>query len=294
MSNENLQTKKPSPTDIIEERSRLMLRSKLPLNEASISYPGDKYPNWDGILEFFNNSEFVTKLFFQLKGTQEDANFYDTEIAFLNYCYKAYEPHFLILANIPGNKVYWEHIDKAYIENVLGIKDLTKFDQQTKRINFSETNVIEQNSPILIEICKKHYADNAKHFVPAMETPAIIIPSEGELMPFEEVKKKFGTTTEGLEDKLMLYHSFVYALRPFYLDRRGENKRKKLLSYLRITDAEERFIIEKFTDGHLIERVGDLISVNNRQEAISTLNHFVETGNVDLEQITNLFSNAEN
>lgn len=293
MSNETLQTKKPSPTDLIEERSQLMFRSKLPLNEASISYPREKYPTWDGLMEFFDNNEStITKLFFQLKGTQEDVSFYDAETTFLNYCYKAPEPHFLILANIPRNKVYWEHIDKAYIENVLGIKDLAKFNQQTKRINFLETNIIEQNSSTLIAICKKHYADNAKHFIPSAEAPAIIIPSEGELAPFEEVKKKFATTTEGLENKLMLYHSFVYALRPFYLDQRGEYKRRKLLSYLRITDMEERFIIEKLTDGHLIQRVGDLISVNNKQDAISVLNHFVETGSVNLEEITNLFSNA--
>lgn len=293
MSNKKLQTKKPSPTDLIEERSQLMLRSKLPLNEASISYPREKYPTWDGLIEFFDeNGSTMTKLFFQLKGTEEDVNFYDAENLFLNYCYKAPEPHFLILANIPGDKVYWEHIDRAYIENVLGIKDLAKFGQQTKRINFSEGNIIEQNSSTLINICKKHYADNAKHFIPSAEVPVIIIPTEEGLGSFEEVQKKFTAKIEGLEDKFMLYHSFVYALRPFYLDQRGESKRKKLLSYLGITDVEERFIIEKLTDGNLIERVGDLISVGNKQDAISSLNHFVEIGRVDLEEITNLFSNA--
>jgi len=293
MSNKSLQTKKPSPTDLIEERSQLMLRSKLPLNEASISYPREKYPTWDGLIEFFyDNGSATTKLFFQLKGTEKDVNFYDAETLFLNYCYKAPEPHFLILTNIPRKKVYWEHIDKAYIESVLKIKDLAKFDQQTKRIYFSESNVIEQNSSTLINICKKHYEDNAKYFIPSTEVPAIIISTEEELESFEEVQKKFTTKIEGLEDKFMLYHSFVYALRPFYLDQRGESKRKKLLSYLGITDVEERFIIETLTDGNLIERVGDLISVGSKQDAISSLNHFIETGRIDLEEITNLFSNA--
>jgi len=96
----------------------------------------------------------------------------------------------------------------------------------------------------------------------------------------------------GLEDKFILYHLFIYILRPFYLDGRGENKRRKLLSYLKITDMEEKFIIEKLTDGNLIERVGDLLSVSNKQDAISSFNHLVEIEKVDLEEITNLFSNA--
>lgn len=293
MANENLQTRRPSPTAYIEERSKLMLRDKLPLNEASISYQGENYPTWDGLIEFFNVDEPIpTKLFFQLKGTEQDVNFYDTETQFLNYCYKAPEPHFLILANIPRKKVYWEHIDKSYIENKLDIKDIAKFDQQTKRILFSEGKVIEQNSSTLINICRNHYADNARHFIPREEASVIIIPTGEKSEYFEQVQKKFFTKTEGLENKLMLYHSFVYVLRPFYLDQRGDVKRRKLLSYLGITDTEERFIIEKLTDGNLLIRVGDLITVGNRQDAISSINHFVEIEKIDLEQITNLFSDA--
>ncbi len=192
MSNVNLQTKKSSPTDLIEERSRGILRSKLPLEEAAIQHMRDKNPIYDGIIDFFDNNGFVTRLFFQLKSTEADVSFHDTKTDFLNYCHKAPEPNFLILVNISEDKVYWEHIDKAYIENVLGIKDLKKFDQKTKRVKFSEINVVEQNSPTLIEVCKKHYADNAKYFVvPTTETSIKTILGEGELKPFEEVKKKF-------------------------------------------------------------------------------------------------------
>lgn len=294
MPNKDLLTKMPSQTDIIEEQSQLILRSKLPLNEASIGYQRDKYPTWDGIMEFFNvNGSTATKLFFQLKGTQKDISFYDAETTFLHYCYKAYEPHFLILVNIPGNKVYWEHIDKAYIENVLGIKDFIKFNQRTKRIRFLKANIIEQNSSGLIEVCKKHYIDNAKNFIPITKTSVILIPSEEELMPFNEVKKKFATTTEGLEEKIMLYHSFVYALKPFYLDQRGEEKRRKLINLLQITDSQERFIVESLVNSNLLGRIGDLIFVTKKEEAVSTLNHYIDTGQLDLEKITQLFSQNE-
>jgi len=293
MPNEELPTKKYSETDLIEERSKFMLRSKLPLSEALISYFGEKYPTWDGLIEFFNDEgSTATKMFFQLKGTEKDIRFYDVETSFLNYCYKAPEPHFLILVNIPGNKVYWEHIDKEYIENVLNIRDLKNFSQGSKRIQFLESKVIEQNASILIETCKKHYVDNAKQFVPTAEAP-IVIPNKIESAPFGEVKKKFSPATEGLEDKIILYHSFIYALRPFYLDQRGEDKRKKLLSYLGITDTEERFIIEKLTQRRLINRTGDLISTSDKQDAISSMSYFVEIGRIDLEEITKLFSDDQ-
>jgi hypothetical protein len=88
-------------------------------------------------------------LFFQLKGTQEDLRHYDCEVEFLNYCFNAPEPTFLILVNIPRDRVYWEHVDRTYISSVLGIGDLAAFGQRRKRINFSDERTIERNAQTL-------------------------------------------------------------------------------------------------------------------------------------------------
>lgn len=156
MSNLNLPTKSISPTDLIEERSKQILKSKLPLREALFTFYPDKYPNLDGHIEFLDeNGSTTIKLFFQLKGTENDINYYDCDITFLNYCYRSTEPIFLIFANIPQEKVYWEHIDRTYILSALDIRDIARFAQQSKRITFLEERTINQNTPVLIDICKR-------------------------------------------------------------------------------------------------------------------------------------------
>lgn len=117
-----------------------------------------------------------------------------------------------------------------------------------------------------------------------------LLEQQEQVPSFEEVRKKFALSITNLEERLVLYHAFVYALRPFFLDQRGENKRRKLLRYLGITDAEERFVIENLVKANLLGRTGELIYVIEKQDAISTLNHFIDIDQVDLEEVTKLFS----
>ena len=60
MSNIQLETKGPSPTDLIEKKSRQILESKLPLDEAIFVWYGDKNPNLDGHIEFLDESASTT------------------------------------------------------------------------------------------------------------------------------------------------------------------------------------------------------------------------------------------
>lgn len=327
MSNVQLETKGPSPTDIIEKRSRQILRSKLPLGEALFIWYGDKFPNLDGHIEFLDKDGSTTvKLFFQLKGSEKDLNFYDCDRSFLNYCYRATEPTFLILVNIPLQKVYWEHITKAYIISVLGIKDLPNFEQVTKRITFSEERAIEHNTQTLLKVCQKHYEDasrisqyrqkaEAKGELVSGQEPVVDIINETiyskqqqtadtlqqitisklqkEARTFGSLRGKFCELFNDFIDKLMLYHAFVYILRPFYLDRRGENNRRKLLEFFNITSSEERFMIESLVNTNLLERVGDLIAVTEKKDAVLSLNYYLDEGRIDLEEITQLFSDDE-
>ena len=301
MSNKHLPTRGIPKTDVIEQRSRLVLQSKLSLTEALFTFYPDKTPNLDGHIEFFEangSTSTAVKLFFQLKGTDQDANYHDCEVQFLNYCYKASEPTFLILVNLQRDKVYCEHVDQAYISSVLGIKDIIRFSQKTKRITFSERNVIDQNASILIDICKKHYRTAKMRFpVDVQLTPKENIllefpPSIGGkgAKAFATVKAQFESGTTTLIEKMLLYHAFVYMLTPFYLDSRGEQKRRKLLSYIGVTDTEERFIIENLMNSGLLGRTGDLIYVIDKQDALSIFNYYLDINKVDLQEVTNTFS----
>ena len=327
MSNVQLETKGPSPTDLIEKKSRQILESKLPLDEAIFVWYGDKNPNLDGHIEFLDKSgSTAVKLFFQLKGSEQDVNFYDCDRSLINYCYRAAEPTFLILVNIPLEKVYWAHITQAYIISVLGIKDLSNFEQMTKRIAFSEERTIEHNTQTLMKVCEKHYEDVLRisqykqeaeargEFVSGQE-PAIDIVNENiysrqqqiadalqqitiskeqqEARTIDSLRGKFLELSNNLIDKLMFYHAFVYILRPFYLDRRGEKKRRKLLELLNITSSEERFMTESLVNTNLLGRVGDLIFVTEKEDAVLSLNYYLDEGQLDLEEITQLFSDDE-
>lgn len=302
MDNTSLQTRGVAGTDQVEQRSRQLLRAKLPLNDALITDYSDKYPNLDGHIEFLDgNGSTAVKLFFQLKGTEQDVNYYDLDTTFLNYCYRAAEPTFLILVNIPQEKVYWAHISKTYISSVLQIDDLTKFTQQQKRIVFQEDKTVDQNAPILMEMCKKHNEDRPSGTskpIPEDQITTSVKDSslpgvESKAVEFNVVKGKFTDSINNLDEKLMLYHAFVYALRPFFLDSRGEQKRKDLLNLLSISDTQERFIIENLLHADLLAQTGELVYVTHKEDAIATLNHFVEVGRIDLDQVTQLFSEHE-
>lgn len=329
MANGALKTKGPSPTDFTEEKSRDILRSKLPYKRATIQPYGDKYANLDGHIEFLKDDGGSTsvKLFFQLKGTdQPDVGSYDCEKEFLNYCYQAHEPTALILVNIPQNKVYWRLINRAYIVSDLGIKDIATFDQKTKRVNFSDDKVIDNNTPELLAVCEKHYADASQAQQYMRETKANMqlvtgqeealrilegaltseqqaVASEiqqarelGKQVPqkgFTDLEQRFLESTRSLPEKMMLYHAFVYALRPFYLDYRGQEKRTKVLKFLTITEAEERYFIENLTNAEFLGRAGDLIFVTNKEQAAVSLDHYFETGLIDPEEVAELFSDEE-
>ena len=328
MANEQLTTKAPSPTDQIEKKSQQIFESKLPLTDALFVWYGDKNPNLDGHIEFLGeNGSTTVKLFFQLKSSEQEIIYHDCDRSFLNYCYQAAEPTFLVFVNIPQQKVYWEHITPAYIVSTLGIGDLVTFDQQTKRINFSEERMIDKNAKILEEVCRTHYQETLEARVYAQEaetkgervsgqeptirkireaissskqevigTPQQVTSPEEEAGAdaFGHLKEKLTVLLSDMTDKLMFYYAFMYMLKPFYLDQRGEKKRRKLIDLLQITASQERFIIESLVNANLLGRVGDLIFVTQKEEAASALNHYIDAGQLNLEEITQLFSQDEN
>lgn len=324
MTNEKLKTKGPAPTDQVEKKSQHILASKVPLSDAIFDWYGDKYPNLDGHIEFLGeNGSTTVKLFFQLKSSEQDINYYDCDRSFLNYCYQAAEPTFLVFVNIQQQKVYWEHITPAYIESILGIKNITTFNQKTKRIIFSEKKIVNKNAKILEEVCKKHYKDavKAREYIQeaenkgerisrqkliiskikedissskqeAVSTLQQVSPQEKEINKniFDCLKKKFAALISDIPNKLMFYYAFVYMLKPFYLDQRGEKKRRKLIDLMQITASQERFIIESLINSNFLGRIGELIFVVKKEEAISIINNYIDSGQLNLEEITGLFS----
>ena len=111
---------------------------------------------------------------------------------------------------------------------------------------------------------------------------------------FGHLKERLAALLSDMTDKLMFYYAFVYMLKPFYLDQRGEKKRRKLIDLLQITASQERFVIESLVNANLLGRVGDLIFAAQKEEAASALNHYIDAGQLNLEEITQLFSQDEN
>lgn len=303
MANENLATKGPSPSDLIEQNSKQIFESKLPLaGRIFIWYP-DKNPNTDGHIEFLGEHGSTTvKLFFQLKSSEQDIAYHDCDRSFLNYCYQSAEPTFIVFVNIPQQKVYWEHITQSYIEDVLGIKDLTDFNQQTKRISFSEERLVDNNAQKLIEECRKHYQDKSKvdaevqsNISAEQKQIEVLVnetPQEGSI-EYDTIREKFTSLLGNMTDKMMLYFALVNILKPFYLDQRGEKKRRILLKFLQITDSQERFLIESLINANLLGRVGELIFPIRKEESVSVFERYIDNGQVDLAEITQLFSQNE-
>lgn len=324
MTNVKLTTKGPSPTDQIEKKSQLIFGSKLPVSDAQFVWYGEKYPNLDGHIEFLGeNGSTTIMLYFQLKGSEQDITYYDCEIPFLRYCYQSFNPIFLVFVNIPQEKIYWEHITQTYITSTLGIKDLVTFNQKTKRIIFSKEKVIDNNAKILEEVCRKYYqnkeevgeyiqkAANKGMYISGQEpmisgineaislnkqesakTLQQVSPKKKEIDKniFDCLKKKFAALINDIPNKLMFYYAFVYMLKPFYLDQRGEKKRRKLIDLMQITASQEHFIRESLINANFLGRVGDLIFVVKKEEAISIINNYIDTGQLNFEKITGLFS----
>lgn len=323
MANENLPTKKPSPTDLVEETSEGIFKSKLPLSKVSWYWYQKKNPNLDGHIEFIDeNGSTTVKMFFQLKSSNRDITYHDCDVSFLNYCFKAAEPTFLVFVNIPQQKVFWEHITPAYIATILGIDDLRSFDQQTKRIHFSDDKIANGDITKIFDVCNEHNRgkESARRFAqdasikgkavsgqePTLESIEQLISSNKEKIAetmqqiggkqtvgaddFEGIQTKFLSLIEGVPEKAMLFYAHVYLLKPFFLDQRGETTRRNVLQLLEITPAQERYITEILINANLLERTGDLIYTTQTNEARIILNHFVENGRVDLAKVTELFA----
>lgn len=330
MANEQLTTRGVSLTDQTEKKSQRIFESKLPLTDALFVWYGDKNPNLDGHVEFLNEKGSTTvKLFFQLKSSEQVITYHDCDSLFLNYCHQAAEPTFLVFVNITQGKVYWEHVNRVYISSTLGIGDLATFNQQTKRINFSEERIIDQNAKILEEMCRKHYQDmkearvdtqeavargelvsgqepiirKTKERIKEIKEKAISDQKQIEVVPeeepektdtFQKIENRFASRLDDMANKLMLYYAFIHALKPFYLDQRGEKRRRALIRFLQLTDSQERFLVENLTNAGFIERVGDLLFVTQKENALTVLNHYIDNGRLNLEEMTQLFTQDEN
>ena len=136
-------------------------------------------------------------------------------------------------------------------------KRFSSFYSANKRINFAEERVIDQNAKVLEEICRKHNRDMREARVDTQEADAkgdlvsgqesIIRKTKEQIEEikdkfaldrkqigvapeektekadtFQKIEKKFVSMLDNMAGKFMLYYAFIHALKPFYLDRRGD------------------------------------------------------------------------
>ncbi len=303
MKNKGLPTKGSSPQDNIDRRGQGILREKLPYNEAIIEHYQPKYPNIDGHIEFMNpltGGSTAVHCFFQLKSSEQNKQHFDLKTGYLNYFYECPEPCLLIFVNIPQETVYWEHINKNYIEKVLGIPDLEKYTQKKVRIKFADGHTIDNNAATLLGLSRKHYESMVKDIPKGEEVassgdiPVPYIPSEGQpkttKAQFAKVENEISACISGLGELAELYYGFIHMLSPLYLDNRGDAKRVKILQYLNMTEAQERYVIEALQNSGLLARRGSLVYVIDAGSAKSVLSHYLDTGKIELDKLTKFFS----
>ncbi len=206
------------------------------------------------------------------------------------------------------NSVYDNEIEITLIQEMcIGSTKIGDISEEAKKEAEKPSEIIEaylnptwknmKNSKVLIEECRKHYQDKSKTLAETQDdlsseqkqVDAISKEPKEETVTYNTISEKVNSLLDSITDKSRLYFALVYILKPFYTDQRGDEKRRKLLGFLQLTDSQERFIIESLVNTNLLGRVGDLVFVTNKDEAISVVNHYVDNGQFDLTEIAQLF-----
>lgn len=90
--------------------------------------------------------------------------------------------------------------------------------------------------------------------------------------------------------KYKYYYAFIDLLEPFYLDKKDEDKRKKLRELFKITQAEEQKFINDMAQEGLVKIVGDICITNDQKKAVEFQKEIIEKGAIGIETILKLFA----
>lgn len=233
---------------------------------------------------------------------------------FLNYCRQNRAAVLLVFVNIPDNKVYWQHMDRAFIDH--GLK-FNPEKQKTKTVYLKDLiedadNFVEK----AIVICKEHgelFAQQEnfeqrkkdKKIGAAEKSPIEIVANDrygeksGQQLPEalsgEElanavvlvgaIKIKAQAVVNRLLDKLIEYQAALYLLSPVYLDRRGDMVRKKIRDIINISPEEEAVLLQYALESGFVTRIGDLVNIQDMEAAKACASVVIEDKKIDIDEL---------
>lgn len=276
-------------------------RLELILNHQRLVAPNlkrdDTWPNHDGCLEVLNNIDGDVEgiIFVQVKtlnqknmGQRISYSFKDDK--FFAFCSRDHaNPILFIGVDSKNNVAYWQEMTSQYItdlnsrtiyldnQNIIAIDNIgyhaywLKLCEEHKKAikNYRERKDVEERSQEVKPPGKK------------VQVPHYIV---------DKAKHKLQTLFIDITLKYKYFYAFVELLEPFYLDKKGEEQRKKLRGLFEIKKDEEQKFIKDMADNGLIKIVGDLCIINDQKKAIELQKEMIEKGAIDIEIILKLFA----
>jgi hypothetical protein len=259
----------------------------------------------------------------------EKQAYYDCDRTFLNSCKVNNIPVILVLVNLSTEIIYWENVSPSYIDNVLKVDDGTKYARvKFKLSNKVEkgNDFIDQCHEICLE--RERLSQRRTEYGQAItkgvagseQKDPLVTESENQLtaavenlaadnQQLKQSEKQKGeklvfevpTTTESikqkfiqsvsfdLSDKFIYYQGFVYLLEPFYIDRRGNEIRKKVREMLAINRQQEDLFLQQLAQLNLVDRVGEIVSIKDKAQIKALLNELLNKNQLDVGEILSLF-----
>ncbi|MDD3101579.1 MAG: HNH endonuclease signature motif containing protein [Patescibacteria group bacterium] len=106
---------------------------------------------------------------------------------------------------------------------------------------------------------------------------------------FGKLKFKYQNLLNDYGDKLIFYQSFVFLIPEFYIDKRGEEIRAVVRDLLNLSSDEENMIITHLIRLDLIEIIGGLIILKNKDDAKTALNELINSHKIEINKLIKKF-----
>ena len=292
-------TEKPakySKSRIYDGETISRLNSILYTNQRVIPHlkEGDTTPNHDGYLELIDASGYPEgTLFVQVKTLHKSRINKKISYRFKNqnffaYCSVPRENSILFIGvDRKSNVAYWEEITPAFVK-----------EQKGNTLYLPKQNIISAGNndyhKYWLEICKirqkaiEFYQNNKEQInqPPTKKTKK----KKVSVTVVEDAKQKLKDLFVVADLKYKYYYPFIDLLQPFFIDKRGEEQRKKLRQLFDITQKMESGFMEKMINDKLVKIIGEsLCFVIDQEKAQALQKEMIDKGAIDLSTIIELF-----
>jgi len=106
---------------------------------------------------------------------------------------------------------------------------------------------------------------------------------------FGKLKLRYQNLLNDYGDKLIFYQSLIFLVPEFYIDNRGEDVRAVVRDLLSLSPEEENMIIDHLKRLNLIDIVGGLIVLKNKDDAKTALNELINSRKIEIGKLIQKF-----